>query len=432
MNLSERVLQASAGRDRVIDATKTMALLLVILGHGLAWTITPDGGTTNTLEAAPNLYPLTWILQILPVFFFLAGAGMVRYAKAPNGPGLLARAGRLITPTVPLYLLTLALSGALALTIGGATAQAAAILPIQLTWFIGIYLIVLALSPILARLTTWWHYAAFLGVILVVDALRANVASDIGWINLVLVWAYFTAAGMHLPRLRALPRTTLASGAALSAALAVLAVAIGPYSKALITTPALPGLSNLAPPTIVLALAGTTQILILLLAWPALDRLLRNDRLWVPVAVFSSRAIGVYLWHMLILSLLVGAVILTGTHPDVLSLPWWGLHIAVLAGVCLTVWIVAPVGLRLGDIISRSTCRLVPKPLQRTLGQIPGWAATTTCLLIGLGYVLASEAGLSDPLTGRLVLGLPYLPAALILILVLASGMTRASQDQAQ
>ena len=68
-SLSTRVLAASAGRDRVSDGVKALALALVILGHGLAWTITPDGSAVNTLEAAPWLFPLTWLLQILPLFF---------------------------------------------------------------------------------------------------------------------------------------------------------------------------------------------------------------------------------------------------------------------------------------------------------------------------------------------------------------------------
>ena len=54
-SLSTRVLAASAGRDRVSDGVKALALALVILGHGLAWTITPGGPVALSAHlAAPD------------------------------------------------------------------------------------------------------------------------------------------------------------------------------------------------------------------------------------------------------------------------------------------------------------------------------------------------------------------------------------------
>ena len=39
-----KVVAASAGRDRALDAIKALALLVVIVGHSLAWH-TPGDGT---------------------------------------------------------------------------------------------------------------------------------------------------------------------------------------------------------------------------------------------------------------------------------------------------------------------------------------------------------------------------------------------------
>ena len=425
--MSRRVLAASAGRDRVVDAVKALALSLVILGHGLSWTILPDGKVVNTLEAAPGLYPLTWVLQILPLFFVLAGAGMRRSAGSPSAAGLFARIDRLASPVLPLLGVTVALAMALAWLAGPAAAGPAGILPVQLIWFLGVYLLVVAAGPLLARLTRAWHFMAFLGVIALVDVLRVNAAASLGWANLMLVWAFFAAVGMHLPRLRALPLRVPAMGAVACAGAAMLLVAFGPYSAALITTTALPGLSNLAPPTLVLALAGLAQLCVLLMAWPALERLLSRDRVWVPVAVFSFRAMGLYLWHMLALSLCIAAALLSGLRPAPLSAGWWTVHLLALAATAAVVWFAAPPLLHLAERMAGALARLVPERLAGALPRQRPQAAATAAVVAGLTVMFISESGVGSPFALRSVLGLPYVPAVALVVVAAVVAAARAA-----
>ena len=63
-------------------------------------------------------------------------------------------------------------------------------------------------------------------------------------------------------------------GAALIAT-SVLVAFVGPYSHSLISVAGVPGLSNLAPPSVVLALYGARQILLLAGLWDVLGRLYR-------------------------------------------------------------------------------------------------------------------------------------------------------------
>ncbi len=64
-------------RDRVVDAARAVALLVVVAGHGVmavvAW---PEGipRLGNLLAAFPWTQALTWLLQIMPLFFFAGGA----------------------------------------------------------------------------------------------------------------------------------------------------------------------------------------------------------------------------------------------------------------------------------------------------------------------------------------------------------------------
>ena len=185
--LASKVLEASAGRDRVVDAVTALALLLVITGHALAWTVSDEGTVFNTLEAVPYMFPLTWVLQLLPLFFFLAGAGLVRLGNSGSAGGYLGRLSRLASPTLPLIASAMVLAVAAGAIAGSDTGRAAGVLAVQLVWFLGVYLILVAAAPILVRLSGPGVMAAWLVVILGVDLVRIHVNELVGWANLILV-----------------------------------------------------------------------------------------------------------------------------------------------------------------------------------------------------------------------------------------------------
>ena len=421
-SVTSKVLAASAGRDRVMDAVKALALLLVVVGHSLAWTVTSSGSAVNTLDAVPAVFPLTWVLQILPLFFLMAGAGLRRLSGSRDARGYLARLTRLASPALPLIAVTMVLAAVAQALAGPDAGGAAGVLPVQLVWFLGVYLVLVAFAPQLVRLSGPWGVAAWLALILGVDLLRVNVNELIGWANLILVWGLFAALGTRLDRLRTLPRALLAIGAVASAAAAVIAIVVGPYSPALISTDAVKGISNLAPPTIVLALVGLAQVCLLLLLWPWLQRVLNRDRLWVPVAIFASRAMEIYLWHMLVFTLAIAGMIALGLAPAALSPLWWLQHIAVAAAVLAVVWFAAPGLGRLARGLAGVLGRAAPR-----LALGPAWARI---LLVasGVALLLVSESGVAQPFTARLVVSLPYMPiAALALLCIIVGIATKAS-----
>ena len=422
-SLSTRVLAGSAGRDRVSDGVKALALALVILGHGLAWTITPDGSPVNTLEAAPLLFPLTWLLQILPLFYLVAGERLAFLAAHPTADGLQRRVARLVTPTIPLLLVTMFGAAVIPILADETFTSGAGVIPVQLLWFLGIYLAAIVMSPLLARLRKAWHFVLLLLAIGAVDLLRVHVWEPAGWANLLLAWLFFVALGMHLPRLRLVPRPLLAVGLMIAIASAIGLVIAGPYSAALISTDALPGISNLAPPTIVLVLAGIAQVMILLLAWPGLKRLLARDRLWVPVALLSSRAMGMYLLHMLLLAMCVGIVMAAGLRPSALSLGWWVLHAIVLMTVVALAWMLTPALMTSGRSSTALVARLIPDGVTARLRSSSVSLWRVLAALTGLCLLMISESGLAAALDVRPVLGIPYLPVAAVVILMLVAAL---------
>jgi hypothetical protein len=305
---------------------------------------------------------------------------------------------------------------------GSDAGKAAGLLPVQLVWFLGVYLVLVAVAPLLVRLSGPWTVAAWLAVILGVDLLRINVNEVFGWANLIFVWGLFAALGTRLDRLRALPRTLLALGATAFAAGAIIAIVVGPYSPALISTDAVEGISNLAPPTIVLALVGLAQSCILLLLWPWLQRLLDRDRLWVPVAIFASRAMEIYLWHMLVFTLAIAGMLALVLAPAALSLLWWLQHIAVAAVVLAVVWFAAPALARLARGLAALLGRASPR-----LALGPTWARVLL-VVAGVALLCVSESGVAQPFMPRIVVLFPYIPiVALALLCVIVGVATKAS-----
>ncbi len=409
-----RVVAASAGRDRVLDAIKAVALLVVIVGHSLAWHTRGDGTAINVLEQAHWLIPLTWIVQVLPLFF-AAGAVSNAASLSRHGPRayLVARGRRLLAPVVvyaSVWTVLLLPFGSSQTVIGAGRFLA------QLLWFAGVYVLVAAAAVFTSRWTS--RPALTLGVgllvILAVDAVKATPFAGLGWLNMLLVWGWLHQVGYYLPQLRG-RRWALPAGIGLIAAAVILAF-VGPYSHSLISVAGVPGWSNLAPPSTVLAVYGAGQILIVAGLWPRLKRALDSDRLWVPIALMGARGMGMYLWHIPLVGVAAGLAIALGFAAAPLSLLWWAVHILVVLVVVPGAWLIAGVAAYPEKAVGRLRVPIA----------IPG----TACTLGGLVILNIAATGFATR-WGAGAVGLPssaLLNLALLwLALLLVNGRTARS-----
>lgn len=368
--LVQRVAAASSSRDRVLDAAKTLALVVVVVGHSLAWHITPANTAANVLESERWLVPLTWVFQVLPIFF---AAGAVSNAASLRRHGareyLLRRSRGLVTPV----LVYAALWTVVLLPFGGMSQQVvgAGRFLSQLLWFAGVYLLVSSAAPVTARWAAR-RPLLVLGVWLLliagVDAVRwSDGPSWVGWLNLLLVWGWLHQLGYCIPVLRRragdgpAARAALALGAAALLAAAVALALFGPYSSSLVTIGGDSELSNLSPPTLVLALYGAGQVLLLVVLWPALAAFLSDDRRWAVVALVGARGIGIYLWHIPLVGCAAAIALLVGWVVVPLSPWWWVVHLLVVVVVLPLAWLIAGVAASVGRRLDRVP-RLLPLP----------------------------------------------------------------------
>jgi len=257
----------------------------------------------NLIGAMPAVGPVTWVVQVMPLFFLAGGAaGAYGYSTGtPWGTWLFTRAQRLCRP-VFWYLAAWSVGLAVVrLTLGAESAAGLGGESVALLWFLGVYLVALAFVPTLTRLSTGRAVAATLVALFVgaaaMDAIRVAVGTPMGGLaNDVIVWLIPVVIGVAYAR--GLVNRTVGLAAAIVALAAQTAlVAVGPYEVSLVVT-GIERFSNTAPPTLVLALHCTWMSLAFVLCAGAIRRWAQRPRVWRVVSAGNGGAMTLYLWHI--------------------------------------------------------------------------------------------------------------------------------------
>ncbi|MFI9746962.1 acyltransferase [Streptomyces sp. NPDC052494] len=348
MGISARELAAAtpASRDRYIDLLRVASLAVVVLGHWLMAAVGPDGQIGNLLAVVPELQLVTWVFQVMPVFFFVGGFShaLAHRSRPAYASFLRARLQRLLRPTM----VFVAVWGAAALVLqlagadGGLTGVALRLVT-QPLWFIGIYLAMVAFTPPLLRLHERWGWGAFAvlaGGAVAVDVLR--FAADLPFVEF-LNFAFVWLAVHQLGFLRAdgmLRRPALLAGAGLVGATAL--VALGPYPLSMVGMPG-EKVSNMAPPTLALLCHGLWLVgAVELLRGPG-ARLVARAGVWRTVVAANGIAMTAFLWHLTAMFGVYGVMLGSGVAlPEPASGAWWAqVPLRIAAAAVLTALLVA-------------------------------------------------------------------------------------------
>ncbi|TYB67702.1 acyltransferase [Nonomuraea sp. PA05] len=302
-DLLERVETATpADRDRGVDGLRAAAILGVVAGHWLVTALVVDSGAVRVaspLREMPQLAPVSWLFQTLAVFFLVGGMVAARSqagSRLPYRVWLGRRMARLFRPVAAVVLVWVVIAVAtLAAGVRLGTVLSLAKLVWSPLWFLLVFAVLTAATPLAARLHPAWPLAA----VALVDLVRYGLDGPawLGWVNVVAGWLVPYSLGASWARKDELPGrwagwALLAGGGAATAGLVVWAG----YPAAMVGVPGAET-SNLDPPALAAVTFGLAQCGAALLLLPPLRRALRRPPAWAAVALVNLSAITIFLWH---------------------------------------------------------------------------------------------------------------------------------------
>lgn len=422
--------QTPPERNRYVDLLRAASICLVILGHWLVVVIHAEDNHTaiqNVLSVIPWTRWLTWLFQVMPVFFLVGGYvnGLgwqsARRRQESYTSWLARRLQRLILPVLPV-LAAWTLIGAFFTgllhrvsfpVIFLKNASQFALLP---AWFLVVYILMILLTPLSHR--AWQRYGfnsfwALVAAAALVDLLALGAGWRLlGWLNYLFVWLAVHQLGFAWQAGRAGgPRRCLLWAAGGLVVLIVL-VTFGPYPVNMVST-ASQRISNSLPPRITLVALGVAQTgLLLALERPA-RRLLERGALWTTTVLINGMIMTVFLWHVTVLETVIALTFLIGgleTNYWLSFVPgtaaWWltrPLWIAVLVVALIPFVALFTRFERIGQ------AQHAPAP--------PAWQLLLGCALVCFGLSTLTLRGIPTatwPGFNLLALGLPFIGAALV------------------
>ncbi len=303
-------------RNRWVDFLRAVSILAVVTGHWLMAGLYIDAAGElrrgDLLSVSQWAHWLTWGFQVMPVFFLVGGyANQVSWEAttkkaAADQAGvyrdwLASRVQRLITPTFPVLLLWAGL--AVVMTQVGLPrtqirmATEAALIPV---WFLAVYLLVTAFTPIAQRLWTklgWGSFALFIPLAMLTDWL--TFTAKVPYVNFTnFLWVFLAIHQLGFAwRAGKFDKAWFAwAWAAVSLAILVKITVFGFYPVSMVSAPG--GFSNSLPPTLALFALGGVQVGLVLALERAGRRMLESVTVWTATVLMNGMIMTVYLWHL--------------------------------------------------------------------------------------------------------------------------------------
>jgi surface polysaccharide O-acyltransferase-like enzyme len=406
--------ETPAERNRVVDLMRVVSILVVVFGHWLLAAVTIQDGELvagHLLELADWTHPLTWVFQVMPVFFFVGGYAnalswrSARRSGEPYGAWLRARLRRLALPVVPLLLLW-GIGGWLAINLGldWEMLQLASKVALVPTWFLAAYVVIVTLAP--PALAVWERFgwwSIFAGVALAGFADVLAIGADlvpVGFLNYLFVWGTVHQLGYAWVdgKIEGMGRRLALLVAGFAATLAL--VWAGPYPVAMVGLDTAE-VTNSYPPRVTLAFLALFQAGLVLVFEPLLSRLAHRARVWTFVVGVSAQIMTLYLWHLTAMIVAIGVGLGVGGFGfgvEPLSGTWWAtrplwfVFLIVLTALLMMVF----------GRFERPSRDLRPAP--------QGWRPVVAVMLVcaGLGFLAAIGIADEDGLNG-LILSLPVI-----------------------
>jgi len=386
-------------RDRYVDFLRVASLVVVMLGHWLmAVVVWADGRlhTANVLEVTPAARRLTWVFQVMPVFFIVGGfsnsasLAAARRKGVTYGTWLGSRLRRLVRPVLAFAVVwTAAAAVMLASGVDPRGLRAGSIA--QPLWFLAVYVVVVAAAPAMVAAQERWGAKVALGLgaaVLAVDVARWGFGVPlVGWLNLAVVWLFAHQLGVawRMGSVGTWSRGRLVAVAAAGmGALVVLTTWFG-YPGSMVGGVEA-GRTNTFPPSFAVVALAVWQFGALLALRPVIDRWLARPRVWTTVVAANGMAMTLYLWHLTALVIVTAAVLPAGLLPSPAagSGAWWAWR---------PVWVVL-LALALAPLVT-VFARVEAAPVRTSA--VAGWRAVAAAAAITVAMGLLARHGFAAP-----------------------------------
>ena len=422
--------QTPPERNRYVDFLRAASICVVILGHWLVVALYTEDGqlvASDALSLIPWTQWLTWLLQVMPIFFLVGGYvnGLgwqsAQRRQEDYASWLSGRLQRLIVPVLPV-LAAWTLIGALFIgvfSIGGLRfyvpasllkiASQFALLP---AWFLVVYILMVLLVPLAHRAWQRHGFASFwalAGAAVLVDLLALGVGwRALGWLNYLFVWLAVHQLGFAWQAGRiGGPRRCLLWAAGGMAALVAL-VALGPYPVSMVSV-AGEEISNSLPPNLTLLALGVCQSGLLLALEKPAQRFLKRGALWTATVLINGMIMTIFLWHVTALLLVSGLAVASGVGLSFFpgTADWW---------LTRPLWIAA-IAVALIPFVALFT-RFERIGQAQRAAPPPAWRLLLGCVLVCLGLATLTLRGIPTetwPGINLLALSLPFVGAALVM-----------------
>jgi len=410
-SISLAVDRTPASRDRYVDLLRAASIVLVVTGHWLITVAVWDHGELDAhsvLTDVPLAQPLTWLFQVVPLFFAVGGVANLlalrsaRRTGSGTGPYLAGRVLRLTVPVLPLAAVWLVAGPVLrAAGVDGYAVDRAVHITAQPIWFLAVYLVVVAAAPLLvaAHERLRWAVPVALALLAVAGDVVSVVAPWAAWLNYVVVLAFAHQLGFFYGDGTAASWSSARLGVVAAGAFAALvALTAGPYPVSMVGVSGA-SRSNMSPPSVCIVVLAVWQCAVALLARPALGAWVHRRRPWAAVVAVNGSIMTVFLWHLTATVLAVGIALPLGfpvAAPG--TLRWW-----LLRPLWLALLTVLLVGLVAAFGVVERRCRTAAATTATT-----GAVAAVTA---ALAMVVLADAGFGAP---------SALPAAFVLAAVAA------------
>lgn len=320
LSVADLVDNTPASRDRAVDFLRALSIVIVVLWHWVfsitQWNEDGSLGMPNPIGDIPGLWLATWVLQIMPVFFFVGGfanlASLEAVERRGGGTGAfiagrLRRLGKPVAVFVAVWFVGDLVARLMLPDHPGVTHWGMVVfVPL---WFLGVYTGVVLLAPFTARLHRSGReltIVAMASALVVAELVR--VRSGLGALGLVtsaLVWLFVHQLGYFWRDGTLVDGSSRRRWALVVGGLAALIVLtnLGVYPQSMVS---LQGeSSNMFPTTPCIAALAVFQLGIVLLLRVRIERWLTGRRAWTATVAVNAVAMTVFTWHM---TALVGAI----------------------------------------------------------------------------------------------------------------------------